>query len=55
VLTLFLRFPAELIAELDELDQMLAARENNNATQNGSSFDICIRASLQHYGNMSVT
>jgi len=52
-ITLFLCFTAELNAQMDELEALLAttARDNNdNATQNGNSFYIFIRASLQHYG-----
>ena len=43
-------FTAELNAQMDELEALLAttARDNNdNATQNGNSFYIFIRASLQ--------
>ena len=57
-LTLFFTVTAELNAQMNELEALLATpvRNNNeNATQNGNSFDICIRASLQHHGNMSIT
>ena len=46
-------FTAKLNAQMDELEALLAttattARDNNdNATQNGNSFNIFIRASLQ--------
>ena len=43
-------FTAELNAQMDELEALLAttARDNNdNAMQNGNSFYIFIRASLQ--------
>jgi len=49
-ITVFLCFTAEFNAQMDELESLLAttARDNNdNATQNGNSFYIFIRASLQ--------
>jgi len=48
-ITVFLCFTAELNAQMDELESLLAttARDNDNATQNGNSFYIFIRASLQ--------